>query len=258
MEYGNWHQGVGTRYEARVGEALWYDQGEYHGRVPVEIRDRTTGEVLQRVGDVRRIGNFAPITVSLLGEKVLLDDLLTYDRSLEEELTDEANRARREKHGIQHGRGPKDWIPPAAAKKRARKGRSLGHSMGATWGVGPFDSDGASELLSEAHSTLASIIGARFEPGSGASNDEVVAAAALLHTLTDDAYAAGGEADPLDISNLSHVIGLFAMGVAALDRVLDDQDWLSLYPEPHRKHAAVRALRNALEEKAVTQGGNGR
>lgn len=258
MDFGPWHGGVGKRFDARVGDVLWYDQGQYHGRAPVEIRDRITGEVLSRTGDVRIIGNFSTVEVSLLGMKVLLTDLLTYDDPLEVELTRRAEAEREKKYGIRHGRNPKDWIPPAEAKKKARKGRSMGHSMGATWGVGPFDSDGAAELLSEAQSTLASIIGARFEPGNGVSNDEVVAAAALLHTLTDEAYAAGGETGPLDITNLSHVIGLFAMGVAALDKVLDDQDWLSLYPEPHRKHAAVRALRNALEEKAVTQGGNGR
>lgn len=253
MEFGQWQQGSGARYEARVGEALWYDQGQYHGRAPVEIRDRTTSEVLSRVGDVRIIGNFSPIFVNLLGHRVQLDEVLTWNGTVEEELARKSSNARMKKAGIQD-RSPKDWIPPAQRKGAPRKGRSLGHSMGASWGVGPFDTDGAAEVLAEAQASLISLIGARFEPGTRTPNDEIVAAAALLHYLTDEsAYP-----NPLDLTHLALVLGIFALGVAALDSVLEDKDWLSLWPEPHRKHTAVRALRDALEQKAVTQGENER
>lgn len=249
-EFSQWHQGTGSRYEARVGEVLWLDRDQYHGRAPVEIRDRVTGEILARVGDVKIIGNFSPTWVNVFGRKLMVEDIVRMNRPIPEELAERQRQAIIDKHS--GGRGsPKEWAPLPPKKK----GKPMGHSLGATWGVGPFDSDGAAEVLSEAQSGLASVIGSRLEPGSGASNDEVVAAAALLHHLTDEAFGPSGEPGPLDLTNLAHVIGLFALAVAALDKVLDDRSWIEGYPEPHRKHAAVRALRNALEEKAVTQGG---
>lgn len=140
-------------------------------------------------------------------------------------------------------------------QKRPKKGKSVGHSMGATWGAGPYDTDGAAELLSEAQALLLEIISNRFEPGNEAPNDQVVAAAALLHNLTDDFYHPAGEPGPLDLSNPAHAFQTFAMAVAALDRVLEDKTWVDSFPQPHRKHSAVRALRNALEEKATRAGG---
>ena len=136
-----------------------------------------------------------------------------------------------------------------------KKGKAMGHSMGATSGAGPYDTDGAAELLSEAQAMLLELISNRFEPGHAAPNDQVVAAAALLHNLTDDFYHPGGEPGPLDLSNPAHAFHTFAMAVAALDRVLEDKEWIESFPQPHRKHSAVRALRNALEEKAAKPGG---
>lgn len=253
--FSQWYEGTGSRYEARIGEVLWLDQGQYHGRAPVEIRDRVTGEILSRTGDVKIIGNFSPTWVNVFGRKLTVEDILRMDRPILEELAERQRQAIIDKHSGGRG-GPKEWTPPIRPKKR---GKSMGHSLGATWGVGPYDTDGAAEVLSEGQSALASVIGSRIEPGSEAPNDEVVAAAALLHHLTDEAFGPGGEPGPLDLTNMAHVIGLFPLAVAALDRVLDDREWIEGFQVPHRKHAAVRALRNALEEKAVTQGGdNGR
>lgn len=250
MAFGNWQDGTGKRYEVRVGDVLWYDQGQYHGRAPVEIRDRVTQEVIHRTGDVRIIGNFSPIEVNLAGMKVLLTDLLKFDEPIEVELTKRSQHERLKKRGIERGH-PKEWMPPLERKQAPRKGKSMGHSMGATAGAGPYDTDGAAELLSEAQAVLLDLISARFEPGNMAPNDEVVAAAALLHNLTDDFYHPAGEPGPLDLSNPAHAFRTFAMAVAALDRVLEDKAWVESFPQPHRKHSAVRALRNAIEEKAA-------
>lgn len=247
--FGQWYQGTGSRYEVRIGDVLWIDRDQYHGRAPVEIRDRVTGEVLKRTGDVKIIGNFSPTWVNVFGHKLQVEEIVRMDLPIPEELAERERQVFINRHG---GAGPKEWAPPSRPKK---KGKSMGHSLGATWGVGPYDTDGAAEVLSEGQSALASVIGSRIEPGSEASHDEVVAAAALLHYLTDEALAPGGEPGPLDLTNMAHVVGMFALAVAALDRVLDDRAWIEGFPVPHRKHAAVRALRNALEEKAVTQGG---
>lgn len=108
-EWGPWDEGV--RYDVRVGDVLWYDQGQYHGRVPVEIRDRETGVVRERVGDVKMIGNFSPIWVSLHGLKFQLTELLRLEHSITEEWVKAEKRRRRLKtHGIDRP-GPKDWVP---------------------------------------------------------------------------------------------------------------------------------------------------
>ena len=70
----HWHEG--ERYDISVGDARWYDQGQYHGRAPVWIRDRKTGIIVKRVGDVRIIGNFSPIWVNWKGKSIQIEELL--------------------------------------------------------------------------------------------------------------------------------------------------------------------------------------
>ena len=73
--WGQWHIGD-SRYDARVGNALYLDEGQYHGKVPVEIRDKETGVIYQRTGDMKVVGNFTPIWVNFKGKKVLLHLLI--------------------------------------------------------------------------------------------------------------------------------------------------------------------------------------
>lgn len=70
--WGQWHEGY--RYAIRVGEAEWFS--EYRGRVPVMIADRKTGGLIVRMGDLRIIGNFSPIWVTINKKKVQLTELL--------------------------------------------------------------------------------------------------------------------------------------------------------------------------------------
>lgn len=70
----HWHEG--ERYDICLGDALFYDQGGYHTRVPVWIRDNKTGEIVKRVGDGRQIGNFHPIWVNWHGKQIQVEELL--------------------------------------------------------------------------------------------------------------------------------------------------------------------------------------
>lgn len=74
MALGQWHEG--ERYKIRVGDVLYYDQGQYHGRAPVEILDKVDNVIHKRVGDVRIIGNFSPIWVSWKGKRIQIEVLL--------------------------------------------------------------------------------------------------------------------------------------------------------------------------------------
>ncbi len=71
--WGQWHEG--NSFDARV----------YHNGIDtypndfkclVEIRDRTTSEIVQRKGSGKFIGNFSPIWVNFHGEKLQLTELL--------------------------------------------------------------------------------------------------------------------------------------------------------------------------------------
>jgi hypothetical protein len=108
-KWGPWDEGI--RYDVRIGEVLWYDQDQYHGRVPVEIRDRETGVVLKRAGDVKVIGNFSPIWVSIHGLDFQLTELLRLEHSVTKAWV-KAEKRRREfqRYGIERP-GPKDWLP---------------------------------------------------------------------------------------------------------------------------------------------------
>jgi hypothetical protein len=110
-DWGRWEEGF--RYEARMdyGNLLWHDQGQYHGRMPVQIRDRMTGKVFDRIGDVKIIGNFSPIFVTIMGYPFQVTELLR----MEEPVTREYVRNLRyqeelKKKGKQHY-GPKAWRP---------------------------------------------------------------------------------------------------------------------------------------------------
>lgn len=111
-DWGNWSQGV--QYDVRTdhGNLLWYDQGQYHGRIPVQIKDNVTGEVWSRIGDVRVIGNWSPIWVSFNGLQLQLTEILRLPAPL---TRDEVRKHRLKegflKRGIENP-GPKDWFPP--------------------------------------------------------------------------------------------------------------------------------------------------
>lgn len=70
----HWYQG--QRYDVALGNPRYYDQGQYHSRVPVYIRDNKTGKIIERVGDGRQIGNFHPVWVNWNGKKVQVEKLL--------------------------------------------------------------------------------------------------------------------------------------------------------------------------------------
>jgi len=74
----SWHKG--ERYDILMGNALFYDQGGYHTRIPVWIRDNVTGEIVKRVGDGRQIGNWHPVTINWKGKKVDVEDMLKKKR----------------------------------------------------------------------------------------------------------------------------------------------------------------------------------
>lgn len=244
MGFGAWHEGTGTRYEVRVGDVLWLDQGQYHGRAPVEIRDRVSGEVLKRTGDVKLIGNFSPIWVNVHGRRILVDHILRFNRSLQEELEDLDQHDRFLKHGIIDP-GPHDWLP-----KPKRKGKRMGDSEHTNWGSGPFDSPAGDLFLSGMQEALVMEIGKRIEPDTSASNHEIIAGAGLLNYLTTLMPGPTGEGAPLDLTEAALEAGLFALAVASLDRVLSDGAWFQELAWPDRKLAAVQALRDALEAKA--------
>lgn len=108
-EMGPWDEGV--RYDVRMGDALWYDQDQYHGRVPVEIRDRVTGQIYKRVGEVKVIGNFSPVWVSIKGIRLQLTEILRLDHSITEDFVKlEKRRRELERRGMKEI-GPKDWFP---------------------------------------------------------------------------------------------------------------------------------------------------
>lgn len=247
MDAGGWHQGTGSRYEARIGDVLWLDQGQYHGRAPVEIRDRVTGEILKRMGDVKLIGNFSPTWVSIHGRKLEIETILRFDKPIQEAIEDLEQQDTFRKHGVAHGTetGPHDWLP-----KRKRKGKTMGDAAGSDWGSGPFDSDAGNRFLLGMQESLATEIGRRIEPGTSVSNEETIAAAGLLNHLTMPDQGPMGEESPLALTELALETGLFALAVAALDRVLSDDAWFKELAWPDRKLAAVQALRDDLEAKA--------
>lgn len=70
----NWYEG--ERFDMRMGNALFYDEGGYHTRVPVEVRDRVTGKLYSRVGDWRQIGNFHPVWINWKGKKITVEEML--------------------------------------------------------------------------------------------------------------------------------------------------------------------------------------
>lgn len=72
MGWGQWHDGY--RYAIRVGEMEW--SGNYRGRSPVMVADRQTGGLIVRMGDVRIIGNFSPIWITVKGKRSQLTELL--------------------------------------------------------------------------------------------------------------------------------------------------------------------------------------
>ena len=47
----------------KLGEIQYYDQGGYHTRVEVEIKNKKTQQIYKRIGDGKQIGNFHPIWV---------------------------------------------------------------------------------------------------------------------------------------------------------------------------------------------------
>lgn len=245
MGFGQWYEGTGSRYEIRIGDALWLDQGQYHGRAPVEIRDRVTGEVLKRTGDVKLIGNFSPTWVNVHGRKLQIAVILRFNKTILEEIQDREHHDRYLKHGI-ISPGPHDWTP-----RPKRKGKSMGDSQGSTWGAGPFDSADGDRFLSGMQATIANEIGRRIEPGTSASNEETLAAAGLLNHLTTEDPGPTGEASPLDLTAAAMEFGLYALAVAALDRILSDAAWFEELAWGDRKHVAVQALRDALEAKAA-------
>lgn len=108
MNWGHWDEGI--RYDVRVGDVLWYDQDQYHGRAPVEIRDRETGVVKSRVGDVRIVGNFSPIFVSVLGIRFQLTEILRLDHPITDEWVKAEKRRRRFNARAGRDPGPKDWV----------------------------------------------------------------------------------------------------------------------------------------------------
>ena len=59
--WGEWHEG--NAFDVRLGAVHNYDQGGYHTRVEVQIREHKTGVTHFRVGDGKQIGNFHPIWV---------------------------------------------------------------------------------------------------------------------------------------------------------------------------------------------------
>lgn len=246
-QWGRWQDGTGSRYSARVGQVLYYDQGQYHGRAQVQIKDNVTGHVIDRVGDVKIVGNFSPIWVSLLGRKVLLETLLGWNGPVEEEL-DRMDRAERmKKHGLEKSMGPQDWLPSGRKKQH---GRLKGSSMGATFGVGPFDSEGASSFLGYVTGEMMHTVSQLLSPDAVYSNEEIIAAAALLHHLSNDTLPDGTEG-PVNVRANARFVGLYEMAVEALDLVLADRAWFASTPEPARKRAAVGALRDELRKIAA-------
>lgn len=127
----------------------------------------------------------------------------------------------------------------------------MGDSAETTWGSGPFDSEAGDRFLGRLQELLAMEIGRRIEPETSASNEEVLAAAGLLHRLTEEVPGPSGEGDPLDLTAAAQELGLFHLAVTALDRLLSDEAWFEDLAAGDRKHAAVQALRDALEAKAA-------
>jgi hypothetical protein len=210
----------------------------------VEIRDRVTGEILKRTGDVKIIGNFSPIWVNVHGRKLQVETITRFDKTILEEIEDQDQAEAFRKHGVTE-KGPHDWLP-----KPKRKGKRMGDAVETTWGSGPFDSPAGDLFLSGMQEALAMEIGRRIEPSTSASNDEIIAAAGLLNYLTTPMPGPTGEDAPLDLTEAALEAGLFALAVASLDRVLSDGAWFQELAWPDRKLAAVQALRDALEARA--------
>ncbi len=72
----NPHWEEGKKYDVCIGYIHWYDRGMYHGRAPIWIKDKKTGKIVKRVGDVRMIGNFSPIWIAWNGKSISLANLL--------------------------------------------------------------------------------------------------------------------------------------------------------------------------------------
>ena len=66
----------GGHYEIELGRTYNYDQGGYHTRTEVKIRDKRTGKIVKRIGDGKQIGNFHPIWVNWKGKKIQVEKLL--------------------------------------------------------------------------------------------------------------------------------------------------------------------------------------
>ncbi len=110
-DWGPWDEG--PRYSTRMdhGNLLWYDQGQYHGRIPVQIKDNATGQVLERVGDVKLIGNYSPVFVSLHGHTFQLTELLRLEEPVTRNYVQNLRYQEEfKKKGKQHF-GPKAWRP---------------------------------------------------------------------------------------------------------------------------------------------------
>jgi hypothetical protein len=111
-----WHEG--ERYSVRVGDVYWLDQGQYHGVADVEIRDNVTGDIFQRRGDVKIIGNFSPIWVNFKGNKILIEELVGLEGELPYMTSPERERGKLEKRlkTRGYGTGPREWLPKKKKK----------------------------------------------------------------------------------------------------------------------------------------------
>jgi hypothetical protein len=69
----HWHHG--EKYDICMGDSLFYDQGGYHTRVPVWIKDNYTGKIILRIGDGKQIGNFHPVWVKINGKEITVEKL---------------------------------------------------------------------------------------------------------------------------------------------------------------------------------------
>lgn len=78
--WGQWHQG--EIYDVRVGEVLWYNQEESRGRAEVQIRDKVSGLIFDRVGEVKIVGNFSPTWVNFRGNRLQLEEILRAGRQI--------------------------------------------------------------------------------------------------------------------------------------------------------------------------------
>lgn len=76
LPYREYNNGINCRYSIKIGQFYYLNQDGSRTKGNVYLKDNKTNIVYKRVGDGRQIGNFHPIFINFMGEKIQIEKLL--------------------------------------------------------------------------------------------------------------------------------------------------------------------------------------